>query len=75
VWRQLDRERAKHVGPVASGGGEATDDGTLPAALAPESGEAGIHLVPSSREKKRQDSPPWPSTAATELPVQLSLFG
>jgi hypothetical protein len=75
VWRQLDRERAKHVGPAASGGGETTDDGALPSGLAPESGEAGFHLVPSSREKKRPDSPPWPSGAATESPVQLSLFG
>jgi hypothetical protein len=75
IWRQLDRERAKHVGPAASGDGEATVDGTLPPGLAPESGEAGIHLVPSSREKKRPDSPPWPSGAATESPVQLSLFG
>jgi hypothetical protein len=47
----------------------------LPPALAPEDSEQGIHFVPSVQEKKRLDSPPWRSTATTEQPVQLSLFG
>jgi hypothetical protein len=75
IWRQLDRERAKHVGPAAQVSGETADDGTLPPALAPESSAPGIHLVPSTREKQRPDSPPWRSTATAEQPVQLSLFG
>jgi hypothetical protein len=75
IWRQLDRERAKHVGPAAQDSGETVDHGTLPSALPPESNVPGIHLVPSSREKQRHDSQPWRSTATTEQPVQLSLFG
>jgi hypothetical protein len=51
-------------------------DGVLaPVGVPTPGGERGIHLVEPVQEKKRQDSPPWPSTAATELPVQLSLFG
>ena len=30
IWRQLDRERAKHVGPAAQDSGETADHGTLP---------------------------------------------
>jgi hypothetical protein len=75
IWRQLDRERAKHVGPATQVGGKTVDDGTLAPALAPEDSERGIHVVPSGREIKRSDSPPWPATATREQPVQLSLFG
>ena len=75
IWRHLDRERAKHVEPATQVNGETVDDGTLPSALAPESGAPDIHLVSSTREKQRPDSPPWRSTATTEQPVQLSLFG
>jgi hypothetical protein len=75
IWRQLDRERVKHVGPAAQVSGETVDHGALPPGLVSESSDPGIHLVPSNRGKKRPDSPPWPSGASTELPVQLSLFG
>jgi hypothetical protein len=75
IWRQLDRERAKHVGPATQDSGETADHGTLPPALSPESNVPGIHLVASTREKQRPDSPPWRSTATTKQPVQLSLFG
>jgi hypothetical protein len=76
VWRRLDRERAKHLGPAASVNGETSDDGALSLALAPEGAyEPDIHSVPGGQEKRRPDSPPWPATATTEQPVQLSLFG
>jgi len=75
IWRQLDRERAKHVGPAAQDSGETADHGMLPPSLPPESNVPGIHLVPPSREKQRPDSPPWRSTVTTEQPVQLNLFG
>ena len=70
VWRQLDRERSKQMGPAQQEIGKDADDGaqTLDA-------EGGIHLVPPVREKKRPDAPPWPATATSDQPIQLSLFG
>ena len=76
VWHQLDRERSKQMGPAEKVSGVSVGDGALsPVGAPPGIGKGGIHLVQPGPEKKRQDSPPWPSTAATELPVQLSLFG
>ena len=64
------------MGPSAKVSGESVDDGALSPVGAPSGGgKGGIHLVQAGPEKKHQDSPPWPSTTATELPVQLSLFG
>ena len=76
VWRQLDRERSKQLGPAAEviGGrldGEVVSPGGPPVLAC----KPGIQLIPPAGEKKRPDSPPWPSTATTEFPVQLSLFG
>lgn len=76
VWRQLDRERSKQLGPVQPASGETANEVASSSAPAPEdSRERGIDMVRSVREKKRPDSPPWPVTAKTEPPVQLSLFG
>jgi hypothetical protein len=76
VWRQLDRERAKQVGSGALMSGDLAGDGTLAPVGAPAlTSKGSIHLVDTGAEKKRQDTPPWPSTSATERPVQLSLFG
>jgi hypothetical protein len=74
VWRQLDRERSKQMGPAvqaieAVGGAESQPE------ILQEVGPAGIHLVPSAPRKSRRDAPPWPTTATTEAPIQLSLFG
>jgi hypothetical protein len=75
VWRQLDRERSKQMGPVPQGNGKGADDGALISIDAAElDGECSIHLVPPVREK-RPDAPPWPATATGDQPVQLSLFG
>jgi hypothetical protein len=76
IWRQLDRERAKHV----VSGGQLNEEipsnyAQVPVGAAALAGKQSIHFVESGPEKKRQDSPPWPSTAATDLPVQLNLFG
>jgi hypothetical protein len=55
---------------------EFPDDSVLaPVGVPAPSGERGNHLVEPVPGKKRQDAPPWPATATTELPVQLSLFG
>ena len=70
VWRQLDRERSKQLGPVPQEVEKGADDSALILA-----GERGIHLVPPAREKKRADAPPWPATATGDQPIQLSLFG
>jgi hypothetical protein len=75
VWRQLDRERSKQLGPVPPEIETGADVGAL-IPDAPELGrEPGIHLVPPLREKKRPDAPPWPATATSDQPIQLSLFG
>lgn len=67
------RERAKQMGSVAAAGGETAHDRMLPPVPTPEANpELGIQ---PTWGKKRPDSPPWPSTAVTEQPVQLSLFG
>jgi hypothetical protein len=76
IWRQLDRERAKHVVSGGQLNGEIPSNyAQVPVGGAALAGKQSIHFVESGPEKKRQDSPPWPSTAATDLPVQLSLFG
>jgi hypothetical protein len=76
VWRQLDRERAKQVGSGALMSEDFAGDGTLAPVGAPAlTRKRSIQLVDTGAEKKRQDTPPWPSTSATERPVQLSLFG
>jgi hypothetical protein len=70
VWRQLDRERSKQIGPVPQQAAKGAEDG------APIlDGERSIHLVPPVREKKRPDAPSWPATATGDQPIQLSLFG
>jgi hypothetical protein len=58
------------MGPAQQEIGKDADDGfqTLDA-------EGGIHLVSPVREKKRPDAPPWPATATSDQPIQLSLFG
>ena len=74
VWRQLDRERSKQLGPavqITEGENSADSRSELLGQTDPQ----GIHLVPSAPSKGRKDSPPWPTTATTEEPVQLSLFG
>jgi len=74
VWRQLDRERSKQLGPtvqITEGENSADSRSELLGQTDPQ----GIHLVPSAPRKSRKDSPPWPTTATTEAPVQLSLFG
>jgi len=77
VWRQLERERPKYVEPSLA----ASDDeqSTFPALRSEDHAETatqpGIHMVPTAAKKKRSGAPPWPNTGATELPVQLSLFG
>jgi len=78
IWRQLERERSKHVESES-----AVVDNLLPAHEPERShsdkakprGVSGIHVVPSTERRKRNDAPPWPSTGPTEAPVQLSLFG
>ncbi|HEY2471661.1 MAG TPA: hypothetical protein VGI45_27990 [Terracidiphilus sp.] len=76
IWRQLDRERAKHVGPAAQVSGGDLDDGVLAPVGAPAlAGKRGIHLLEPVPEEKREDAPPWPATATREQPIQLSLFG
>ena len=70
VWRQLDRERSKQMGPAPQEIGTSADVGALTL-----DGERGIHLVPTVKEKKRPDAPPWPATATSDQPIQLSLFG
>jgi hypothetical protein len=76
VWRQLDRERSKQMGPAPQENGKGADDGALIPIDAPElGGEDGVHLRPPVREKKRLDAPPWPATATGDQPIQLSLFG
>jgi len=75
IWRQLDRERTKHVAPA--GAVEKDDSNDLPAPLSQSEHlfQPGIHLAHSAPEYKRKDAPPWPITATAEEPVQLSLFG
>ncbi|HKR26863.1 MAG TPA: hypothetical protein VJT08_09305 [Terriglobales bacterium] len=76
VWRQLDRERSKQMGPAPQQIGKDAEDGTPILIDAPElGGEHGIQLVPPAREKKRPDAPPWPATTTGDQPIQLSLFG
>ena len=78
IWRQLERERSKHVEPES-----VVVDNLLPAhepershsEKAKPQGASGIHVLPSTERRKRIDAPPWPSTEPTEAPVQLSLFG
>jgi hypothetical protein len=70
VWRQLDRERSKQMGPTPQEIAKSADDGALIL-----DGERGIHLIPPVREKKRPDAPPWPATTTGDQPIQLSLFG
>ncbi len=77
IWRQLDRERSKHTAPVLTGSDAA---GNIEPALDPvvqvePAFETSIHLVHPVTRKKQKDAPPWPSTTATEGPIQLSLFG
>jgi len=74
VWRQLDRERSKQMGPTVQVT-EAEGSADSPPELLEPAGQPAIHLVPSTPRKSRKDSPPWPSTATTEAPIQLSLFG
>jgi hypothetical protein len=74
VWRQLDRERSKQMGPtvqITEGENSADPRSELLGQTDPQ----GIHLIPSATRKSRKDSPPWPTTATTGAPVQLSLFG
>ena len=75
VWRQLDRERARHMASTEAG--EKDDGKDLPAPLGQSEHlfQPSIHLVHSAPEHKRKDAPPWPITATAEDPVQLSLFG
>ncbi|MGB6131370.1 MAG: DEAD/DEAH box helicase [Acidobacteriaceae bacterium] len=76
VWRQLDRQRSKQMGPSPHEVAKDVDDGALIPTDAPElGGERSIHLVPPVREKKRPDAPSWPATATGDQPIQLSLFG
>jgi hypothetical protein len=74
IWRQLDRERSKQLGPTVqtTEGENSADSGSE---LLGQTDPQGIHLVPSAPRKSRTDSPPWPTTTTTEAPVQLSLFG
>jgi SNF2 family DNA or RNA helicase len=74
VWRQLDRERSKQTGPALQLVESAGNADSQPEILQ-EPGPAGIHPVPSAPRKSRKDAPPWPATATTEAPIQLSLFG
>jgi hypothetical protein len=71
VWRQLDRERSKQMGPTVQVT-EAERSADSPPELLEPAGQPGIHLVPSTPRKSRKDSPPWPATATTEAPIQLS---
>lgn len=76
VWRRLDRERSKHMGPSVPAAGSTESNDPPPLIAPPDAGvPAGIRLVPTIQRKKRSGTPPWPSTATTEEPVQLSLFG
>jgi len=75
IWRQLDRERTKQMGPgVPEIEGAESNDPLSPIGLGCDS-ETGIHLVHAAPAKKRKDAPPWPSTTETDGPIQLSLFG
>jgi hypothetical protein len=76
VWRQLDRERSKQMGPAPQEVGKGADDGgPIPIGAPVPEGEQSIYLVPPVREKRRPDAPPWPATATSDQPIQLSLFG
>lgn len=75
IWRQLDRERTKQMGPgVPAIEGAESNDPLSPIGLGSDI-ETGIHLVHSAPAKNRKDAPPWPSTTETDGPIQLSLFG
>jgi hypothetical protein len=75
IWRQLDRERTKQMGPgVPEIEGAESNDSLSPIRLGSDS-KTDIHLVHSAPAKKRKDAPPWPSTTETDGPIQLSLFG
>ena len=78
IWRQLDRERSKHGAavPTANDGSHDIEPAPgRPVAQAESEVEASLHLVHSAVQKKRKSTPPWPTTAPTEKPIQLSLFG
>jgi hypothetical protein len=72
VWRQLDRERAKHIGPAAT-----VDKGREQNEAqegSPQLSPGGIHLAPPGAPNKRKQSLLWPTATTTEAIVQLSLF-
>jgi hypothetical protein len=78
IWRQLDRERNKHMDQVVdqADGPEAADEvdrkcGNEANMQAPSS----IHAVSAREHGKSENPPPWPTTRPAERPLQLSLFG
>jgi hypothetical protein len=78
IWRQLDRERNKHMDQVLdqAGSPEAADEvdrncGNEANTQAPSS----IHAVSARKYGKSENPPPWPTTRPAERPLQLSLFG
>jgi hypothetical protein len=78
IWRQLDRERNKHIEPVLdqAGSPEAAHevDRNRQNEVDPQA-PSGIHAVPASGYGKSEKTPPWPPTRPAEGPQQLSLFG
>jgi hypothetical protein len=73
VWRQLDRERSKHIGHDAPLG-ERREENELQESVS-QLAPVGVHLVPPAEHKKRKESLLWPTATTSEPIVQLSLFG
>jgi hypothetical protein len=73
VWRQLDRERSKHIGPGAPVDQRREENG--PQESVPQLALAGVHLMPPAEQKKRKGSLLWPTATTSKPIVQLSLFG
>jgi hypothetical protein len=71
VWQQLDEERARHMEQDVH---ELAQDSQTPIPSPEDSNDDGIHLVPHTKRGK-PGVPPWPTSAPSEVPVQLSLFG
>ena len=73
VWRQLDHERSKHIGPGAPVG-QRREENELQESVS-ELAPAGVHLVAPAEQKKSKESLLWPTATTSESIVQLSLFG
>jgi hypothetical protein len=77
IWRQLDRERNKHMERVLDQGDspEASDelDRNRGNVINPQS--PCHYAVPGSESDKSRNTPPWPTKRTAEGPLQLSLFG